>query len=58
MLLRILDADGQTANPTHVLGGILGLSAEEQARCAVARTAILRSDRTPIADATVQRIHD
>jgi radical SAM-linked protein len=52
MLLRILDENGQTANPAHVLGGILGLSAEEQALCRIARTSILRSDRSPMAELT------
>ena len=52
MLLRILDANGQTANPTHVLPGILGLSAEERASCPVTRTAILRADRSAMAEVT------
>jgi radical SAM family uncharacterized protein/radical SAM-linked protein len=56
MLLRILDPNSQTANPAHVLGGILGLSAEEQAHCMVTRTAILRADRSPITEAATGRI--
>jgi radical SAM family uncharacterized protein/radical SAM-linked protein len=48
MTLRILDPEGHTANPARVLAGIFGLDLEAQARCAVTRTAILRSDRSEI----------
>ncbi len=48
MLLRILDSAGQTGNPARILGGLFGLSAEDQARCLVRRVDLLREDQTPI----------
>lgn len=48
MLLRILDPEGATTNPGRVLGSVLELSAEDQACCAVTRTALLRKDGSPI----------
>jgi radical SAM family uncharacterized protein/radical SAM-linked protein len=48
MTLRLIDPAGQTANPARVLAGVFGLDLEQQARCAVTRTAILREDGSPI----------
>ena len=48
MTLRILDPEGHTANPARVLAGIFGLDLEQQARCSVVRTALLRSDQSEI----------
>ncbi len=48
MVLRILDPAGNTANPARILAGIFGLDFEEQARCAIRRTAILRNDGSRI----------
>ncbi len=44
LTLRLIDPEGQTANPARVLGGVFGLDAEAQARCFVIRTALLRED--------------
>ncbi len=48
MTLRILDPDGNTANPARVFSGILGLDPEEQARCFVERTGIRKIDGAPV----------
>jgi len=49
MVLRLIDeTGGQTANPARMLGGVFGLDAEEQARCFVVRTALLRADLTRV----------
>jgi radical SAM-linked protein len=48
MDLRVLDAEGHTTNPARIFGGIFGLDAEDQARCFVTRTALLRADLSVI----------
>jgi hypothetical protein len=48
MTLRLLDESGNTANPSRVFSGLFRLDQEEQARCFVERTAILRLDGSPL----------
>jgi radical SAM family uncharacterized protein/radical SAM-linked protein len=48
MDLRLIDVEGHTANPARILGGIFGLGPEDQARCVISRTALVRVDGTPI----------
>jgi hypothetical protein len=44
MTLRIQDPTGHTTNPARILGSVFGLTPEEQVRCLVRRTGILRED--------------
>jgi radical SAM family uncharacterized protein/radical SAM-linked protein len=44
MTLRIQDPNGHTTNPARVLGSVFALTPEEQVRCLVRRTGILRED--------------
>jgi radical SAM-linked protein len=48
MILQISDPAGHTANPTHILRGLFGLTPEESARGIVVRTSIQRADGTEL----------